>query len=86
MKIPETLVAGNLRVVWFARGDRLGHRVELVTTSGSSEQVVPLLESIDQSTGVERATTWPPSPPLTDWQLEERAWRARAHGRRSCGP
>lgn len=71
MKIPEPLIAGNLRCAWFARGDRLGHRIELVTTGRGGEQIVPLLESIDQTTGGEGDDAWPPSPPLTDWQLEE---------------
>lgn len=72
MKVPEPLVAGPLRCAWFARGDRLGHRIELETHDSDEAQVVSLLESIDQSTGAEANDAWPPSPPLTDWQLEER--------------
>jgi hypothetical protein len=71
VKIPEPLIAGPLRCVWFARGDRLGHRIELVTTANEVERCTPLLESIDESAGVVGDDAWPPSPPLTDWQLEE---------------
>jgi hypothetical protein len=70
VKVPEPLIAGPLRCVWFAHGDRLGHRIELVLTGSGGEQIVPLLESIDGSAGANE--DWPPSPPLTDWQLEER--------------
>src|SRR5262249_47753198 len=61
------------RVVWLARGDRLGHRVGLVARNlaGGSEQITPLLESIDAV--ADEADSWPASPPLTEWHIEQQA-------------
>ena len=75
VKVPEPLEVGGLRLVWLARGDRLGHRLELVTRSlpDGSEQTTPLLESIDATADEADALSWPASPPLTEWHVEQQA-------------
>jgi hypothetical protein len=63
VKVPNALVSAGLRIVWLAREDRAGHRIEML----AGNDFVPLLESIEST-----ATDWPSSPPLAQWHCEKR--------------
>jgi hypothetical protein len=68
--MPEPLCTGlqhgiQLRLDFVERGDRLGHRIALVSTTGESTL---LLESLEGNS----ADNWPPSPPLQSVSIEER--------------
>jgi len=69
--VPEPLVAGRLRLVWLPRGDRIGHRIEILTSDGPVAVLESIEEPIDPRTFA--ANDGPPSPPLTEWHCEDRS-------------
>lgn len=62
-----TLDADGLRVVFFRRGDRVAHRIEVFdTVDGAWRAACESLEGADDD-------CWPPSPPFQQLHVEQRA-------------